>query len=48
MRRSLVLGFLFLCRLGLREQIDDELDQFEKKVKSLAEVVDCWLNDRQT
>ena len=30
-------------QVRLERQIDDELDQFEKKVNSLAEVVDCWL-----
>ena len=39
------LGFKFsvFVQVRLEKQIDNELDQFEKKVKILPEVVDCWL-----
>mgnify|MGYP006421319087 FL=1 len=41
--KKLGFGFSVFVQVRLERQIDDELDQFEKKVNSLAEVVDCWL-----
>lgn len=41
--KKLGFGFSVFVQVRLERQIDDELDQFEKKVNSLPEVVDCWL-----
>ena len=39
------LGFTFSVFVSVRleKQIDDKLEVFEKKVRSMPEVVDCWL-----
>ena len=41
--KKLGFGFSVFVQVRLERQIDDELDQFERKVNSLPEVVDCWL-----
>ena len=41
--KKLGFGFSVFVQVRLERQIDDELDQFERKVNRLPEVVDCWL-----
>lgn len=40
---KLGFGFSVFISVRLDQQIDSRLEEFEKKVRNMSEVVDCWL-----